>query len=81
MSASALQYPNRQPTLHRPAPMREDFALRYEHVVFSPTRHQKNRGICSGTGYLCDVIVSLTGRIIKLNYSVELQIPIACSCP
>jgi hypothetical protein len=56
--------------------MRAGFALRCEHVVSCPTRHQKIRRITTNFPQLSAIAVRLPGLIITLTQSADIQIAI-----
>jgi hypothetical protein len=62
--------------LHRPLPVRAGFALRYEHVVSCPTRHQKIGRITTNFPQWSAIAVRLPGLIIASTQNADIQIAI-----
>ena len=75
MRTRVFRYSN---PLHRPEPMRKDFALWCNPPVSCPPTQREIGGIRFDTVHLSDVIARQIGLIVMSNGRATTQIPIAC---
>jgi hypothetical protein len=77
MNTRVFRHVHRQSAPHRPEPIRDSVALRWNHVVSCPARHPIGGQNNPRARYLSDAALRLAGIIAISSPSTALQIPIA----